>query len=196
MIKITSDLKLIVFNRKAWDRATKIQMKAQIQGAARYWLTTVLTVIPTWSRASRATFESLAQEVGFQITYGPRLSREDRTELGLATSRGGLDLGKDSWFFFYTTDLQYLAYNNFNHVVYGEAPNVFSRTGLTHPTPYKFTELGEDAFKRFAERVRLPDPMLFIQGVRLTGSGSERAPNNIGYAQVPIRDIKDQIFLR
>jgi hypothetical protein len=119
--------------------------------------------VPTWSRASRATFEALAQAVGFNVIYGPQLSREDRLVLGLQTGRGGVETTNVSWHFFYETDLRYLAYNELNHVVFGVAPNVFRRAGLTHPTPYHFQDAGKAAFEAYANTVRLPNPMDYIK---------------------------------
>lgn len=157
----------IEFNLPAYKKALRPHMDDAVQRCARAWLAAVLRFIPTWSRASRATFESLAQAVGYNIQYGPILAREDRLTLGLQTGRGGVSLTKTKWTFFYETDLRYLAYNEYNHVVYGQAPNVFSRSGLTHPTPYKFQEAGQIAFEDAASKVRLPNPMSFIKGKRI-----------------------------
>jgi len=137
--------------------------------AAISWLTVVLAIIPTWSRASRATFNELAEAVGFPLTFGPVRSRKDRLNLGLSTSRGGLDTTSTSWHFFYETDLRYLEYNEFNKVIFGEAPNVFSRSGLINPTPYNFQEAGLADFKSFAAGVRLPNPFLFISPKLISG---------------------------
>jgi len=166
-MRFTSQINLIELDLDGYLAAAEDEMTQQVSEAARSWLRTVLRIIPTWSRASRATFTELANAVGFDLTFGPRLSRKDRTSLGLATGRGGLQVTPTSWHFFYETDLQYLAYNEFNLVIYGEAPNVFSRTGLTHPTPYRFQEAGLADFLSFAKGVRLPSPMPFIRGRRI-----------------------------
>lgn len=166
-MKFQTQINLISLDLKGYQDAVDAEMKKQIIEAARSWLRTVLMIIPTWSRASRATFTELANAVGFTLTFGPQLSRKDRTSLGRATGRGGLDLKPTSWHFFYETDLQYLAYNEFNRVIFGEAPNVFSRTGLRNPTPYRFQEAGKADFESFAQNVRLPNPMAFIKGRRI-----------------------------
>lgn len=161
--KWRADLFEIAFDKTAYNSALKKEMTDTIREAGRKWLARVLVIIPTWSRASRATFESLAQAVGFNIQYGPQKSKEDRLVLGLQTGRGGLDITKNSWHFFYETDLKYLAYNEYNHVVYGTAPNVFRRAGLINPTPYHFQEAGLATFEAFAKTVQLPNPILFIK---------------------------------
>jgi hypothetical protein len=166
-MKFTRQVSLINFDRKAFENHLQQRMTETVREAARSWLTTVLLIIPTWSRASRATFEELAEAVGFRVTYGPIRSREDRLVLGLSTGRGGLKVTKTSWHFFYETELRYLAYNEYHHVIYGQAPNVFSRSGLINPTPYRFQEAGQADFRSFSQNVRLPNPIEFITPKRL-----------------------------
>lgn len=166
-MKFTRQVSLIDFDRKAFEKYLHQEMTETVREAARSWLTTVLNIVPTWSRASRATFEELAEACGFRVIYGPIRSKEDRLTLGLSTGRGGVKTTKTSWKFFYETDLRYLAYNEYHHVVYGQAPNVFSRSGLTNPTPYRFQEAGEADFRSFAQNVRLPNPIAFIKPKRL-----------------------------
>jgi hypothetical protein len=145
-------------------------MEDWLKQAGREWLNaTVLAVIPTWSKASRATFQKLASELGTIIPYGPRLSRKDRESLGLSTGAGsGLELAPGSYryHFKYHSTLRYLAYNEYNRVVYG-APNVFSRKGLIHPTPYNFQEKGRVAFEAFCQFTELPDPRKFMKVVKI-----------------------------
>ncbi len=160
-------ISLVNFDRKGYEAFLKDKMTEAVSEAAKSWLTTVLAIIPTWSRASRATFEALADAVGFHITYGPIRSREDRLTLGLSTGRGGLKITKKSWHFFYETDLRYLAYNDLNKAIYGVAPNVFSKGGIPN-TPYRFVEAGQRDFESFADGVRLPSPVAFITPKRLT----------------------------
>jgi len=147
-------------------------MEDWLKQAGREWLqATVLAVIPTWSKASRATFQKLANELGMVIPYGPQLSRKDRTALGLSTGSGSgleLDPGASRWHFVYNSTLRYLAYNEYNRVVYGQAPNVFSRKGLRNPTPYHFQEKGQKAFEDFTRFTVLPDPYQYFKRVKVT----------------------------
>lgn len=167
-MRFHSRVNLIQFDRKRYVADVDEYMTEQTREAARSWLRVVLQIIPTWSGASRATFSHLAEEVNFPLTFGPIRSKEDRLLLGLSTSRGGLQIERGtSWHFFYETDLRYLAYNELNKVIFGQAPNVFSRSGLIHPTPYRFQDAGRADFLNFAKGVRLPDPALFITGRRI-----------------------------
>jgi hypothetical protein len=120
---------------------------------ARVWLTTVLAIVPTWSGASRATFEALAQAVGFTVTYGPITAFKDRRALGQGAGHGGLEKTPGGYSFYYRTDLRYLIFNEANVATVGVA-GVFK--GLINPTPYKFFEAGERAFKAYSKTVRLP----------------------------------------
>ena len=120
---------------------------------ARIWLTEVLSIVPTWSGASRATFEALAQAVGFTVTYGPIRSFKDRRSLGQGAGVGGIRKTKDGYEFYYSTSLRYLVFNEANVATVGVA-GVFK--GLINPTPYKFFEKGEKAFLEYARTVRLP----------------------------------------
>jgi hypothetical protein len=104
--------------------------------------------------------------VGFNITYGPQLSRKDRLILGLTTGRGGLRITKlKEYKFFYETDLRYLAYNESNRAVAGPPPRPFGV--LTNPTPYKFQEAGKADFLSRSAQVQLPSPLRFIKGKKI-----------------------------
>jgi hypothetical protein len=139
-----------------------------LKQSGREWLSAAILVIPTWSKASRATFQKLANELNTTISYGPQLSDENRESLGLSAGAGsGLEIGKQRWHFKYRSTLRYLAYNEYNRVVYGQAPNVFSRSGLTNATPYHFQEKGLAAFEMFARSTELPDPRKFIKAVKV-----------------------------
>lgn len=167
-MRFRSQVRLIDFDLRGYRQQLDARMTEIVKEAARSWLRTVLVIIPTWSRASRATFNELAEAVGFNLTFGPIRSREDRLSLGLSTGKGGLDIKPGrSWHFFYETSLRYLAYNEFNRVVFGRAPNVFSRSGLTNPTPYRFQEAGARDFQSFSEQILLPSPIEFIRGRRI-----------------------------
>jgi len=141
-------------------------MEDWLKQAGREWLqATVLAIIPTWSKASRATFQKLARELGTGIPYGPQLSRKDRESLGLSTGSGsGLELDPENsrWHFKYHSTLRYLAYNEYNRAVKG-TNNVFY--GLRTPTPYHFQEKGVAAFEHFTRYTELPNPFKFIRTV-------------------------------
>lgn len=142
-------------------------MQDWIKQAAQRWLqATVISIIPTWSKASRATFQALARDVGMNIPYGPQCSRKDREALGLSTGEGGVESSPSAyrWHFRYHSSLRYLAYNEYNHAVWGpEPPAPFRRAGLIHPTPYHFQEAGEKEFEEFARFTKLPNPYKYLK---------------------------------
>ena len=165
-LRWVADLKTLDFDIRSYKSELDRFLKEETKDAARSWLRTVLVIIPTWSRASRATFEALANEVGFNVTYGPQRSREDRLILGLKTGRGGLEIKAfKSYHFFYESDLKYLAYNNQNFATPGPAPQPFGK--LRNPTPYKFTDAGKNDFESRSFGIRLPSPLQFITGKRI-----------------------------
>ena len=161
-MRFTAQLQRIDFDLRGYLGALDAKMEEVTKEAARSWLRTVLDIIPTWSRASRATFEALAREVGFNVTYGPLIARKDRTSLGRSTGSGGIETRGDGYFFTYETDLRYLEYNEFNAATPGPPPQPFGT--LRNPTPYNFLEAGRNDFESFTRTVRLPDPSLFISG--------------------------------
>lgn len=170
-MKFTHKFYALDLDVAAYKRHLSTYMEDWLKQAGREWLiATVLAVIPTWSKASRATFQKLANELGTTVPYGPQRSRKDRESLGLATGSGSgleLDPGNSRWHFKYESTLRYLAYNEYNRVVYGQAPNVFSRTGLRSTTPYHFQEKGQKAFEDFTRFTELPNPYMFLKKVKV-----------------------------
>lgn len=152
-------------NLAAYKAELNKYMQERIKQAAQRWLhATVISIIPTWSKASRATFQALAREVGTTIPYGPQRSYKDRESLGLSTGEGGLIFGTYRWHFYYHSSLRYLAYNEYNHAVWGpEPPAPFRRAGLLNPTPYHFQDAGQREFEEFAHFTELPNPYKYFK---------------------------------
>ena len=139
-------LSLLQLDPRLKNEIDNAMLELTKQGA-RLWLQAALEIVPTWSRASRATFEALAQAVGYKVTYGPIRSKKDRRALGLSTGFGGLERkGLGSYTFYYRSDLEYLNFNESNVARVGVA-GVFR--GLINPTPYNFREAGNRAFQKF-----------------------------------------------
>lgn len=161
-MKWKSNFKAIKLDLAGYKAELHKYMQDWIKQAAQRWLlATVISIIPTWSKASRATFQALARDVGMSVPYGPQKSRKDREALGLSTGEGGLDLdpGAARWYFYYRSSLRYLAYNEYNKAVWGpEPPAPFRKAGLHAATPYHFQEAGEKEFKDFARFTKLPNP--------------------------------------
>lgn len=149
----------------AYERSLSRYMEDWLKQAAREWLdATVNTTIPTWSKASRATFQKLAQAVGTSIGYGPQRSYKDRESLGRAESEGGVEIDRSTgkFFFYYGTTLRYLAYNEYNRAVKGQAPGVFSKKGIPD-TPYHFQMKGQQSFDEFTRFTELLSPFKFLR---------------------------------
>lgn len=165
-MKFTANFHAPTLDLAAYKVKLNSYMEEWLKQAGRKWLgATVMTVIPTWSRASRATFQKLARELGTSVPYGPLRSLKNRESLGLSTGgQSGLELNSSAsrWHFKYHSSLRYLAYNEYNRAVYGEG-GVFSRSGLRHPTPYHFQEKGLQAFKDFTHFTELPNPFKFLK---------------------------------
>ena len=162
-----SEVFQVSFNKRGWRAALNREMKETTKEAARKWLTVVTGIIPTWSRASLATFSKLAASVGFPIPFGSVASTApgDRSSLGKTNSDGGLMFEKESWHFFYETDLQYLVWNEFNVAVKGDGSGIYS--SLKRPTPYRFQQAGANEFESFAREVKFPNPGKFIKGKKI-----------------------------
>lgn len=138
--------------------------------AGQVWIDTVVnkTPIPTWSGASRATFQKLASELGTSVPIGPRKSIKDRVPLGRSTSTksGVLEDKKDMYVgFLYSTNLRYLRYNEYNNATAGPPPQPFSNN--VRFTPYGFQEKGAKAWQEIANKAELPDPYKYLSRKRM-----------------------------
>ena len=166
-MKFTAKIYLIEFDKRGYLDKLDEKMTETVKESGKVWLRTVLGLIPTWSRASRATFEHLAEALGVGVSYGPVLSNKDRLSLGLQTGKGGLKIAKNrSYYFWYETDLRYLAFNEFNEAVAGDVSGWFS-THRGGPGPYRFQAAGAAEFLSFAQNVKLPNPLEYIKPQRL-----------------------------
>jgi hypothetical protein len=125
--------------------------------AAHEWLdATVVALIPVWSGASVSTFYHLARAVGFSLMAGAAGVAPDRRSEGRRAGDGGLEIDrtKGTYTFKYETTLRWLIHNEFNTP--DTDPNVFYR--LKQPGPYHFQQAGAEAFRQYAQEVRLPSP--------------------------------------
>lgn len=145
--------------------------KFLIRGATA-WLKAVTVIIPVWSGAAKSTFKHLADSVDYQLRISPKwtgcyrgLPRRSRLAIGREDSTGGLDIEekKGRYFFYYSTSLRHLIFNEFNSNPQAD-PAVFA--DLIKPTPYKFQLAGQQAFESVAQFVRLPRPKI-IKGVTI-----------------------------
>lgn len=139
-----------------------------IKIAATAWLNaTVMSVIPIWSGASRATFLKLSRSVGFGLTITgieARSSENPRAlgpSVGFQQSEGKVNTDgarKGIVSFNYGTDLFHLVFNEYENANASPvAGRLFAR--LRDPGPYGFQDIGREAFEEFARvAVELPNP--------------------------------------
>lgn len=131
--------------------------------AGQAWIDVAVnkTPIPTWSGASRATFQKLANELGTTVPIGPIRAIKDRTNLGRSTSSNSGVVEKDNYVGFrYETDLRYLRYNEYNRATAGPPPQPFSNR--VRFTPYNFQTKSEAVWRKIARTVKLPNPIRYI----------------------------------
>lgn len=148
----------------------KTLMEALAKGVFEY-INTILSVIPVWSGASRATFLQLATIISFSIpiesvawtgtgekNHPGHAAALNRISLGAQCGTGRLiiDATAGKYHFEYTNDLHYLTFNEYNDANQGGDSAVFSR--LKRPGPYHFQAKGAAAFEKSARETHLPNP--------------------------------------
>lgn len=140
-------------------------LRSANERAGRAWLKAAIdeTPIPTWSGASRMTFERLASDLGTSVPLGPIRARKNRIHLGRSNSgRSGVFEEKDNIVGFrYETTLRYLAYNEYNVATRGRPPQPFSDN--VRFTPYNFQSRAQGAWEAEAKKTKLPSPWNYIK---------------------------------
>ena len=164
-MRFTTDFTAVGINLSAYKRVVLNALRNINERAGQAWLHAVVneTPIPTWSGASRATFQKLASELGTSIPIGPIRAKVNRVALGKASAAGsGVVEDKAEMYvgFEYKTSLRYLAYNEYNKAVRGPPPQPFSNN--VRFTPYRFQERGLKAWERVAKTAKLPNPYRYI----------------------------------
>jgi len=158
------------FDRGSYEEALLNALRHINEVAGRAWLKAAVdeTPIPTWSGASRSTFQKLASDLGTAVPIGPIRAKKNRIALGRANAgasgkfedRKNLIVG-----FIYETTLQYLAYNEYNAAVAGPPPQPYSNN--VRFTPYNFQGRAQAAWEFEASRAKLPDPTNYIRTRKL-----------------------------
>ncbi len=153
-MKFKGSLVTLQFNMSDYQKRLHETLSNEVSHAAFVWLEAVLSEIPTWSGASRATFLRLAREAEYTLTIAPRAI--NRIPYGQRHGDGEIktDSAKGLYSFSYETTLRWLIHNEFNSPE--TDPEVFHR--LLKPGPYHFQQKGQAAFRKFAAEVRLPSP--------------------------------------
>lgn len=154
-------------DEKAFLRVLDERMGKRIEDAAKAWLNAiVLSVIPIWSGASRATFSKLARAVGQPLSLAGISSNRVLIssspgrwgpQAGYSNSKGFVTKDNAKYTFTYQTTLFHLVFNEqFDGNANPIAGRVFST--LKQPGPYNFRTIGQEAFNDYAKGVRLPNP--------------------------------------
>lgn len=145
MLRIRATLRAPRIRLAEYKNAFGNAAEAHIAHTAFVWVSTAVALIPTWSGASRATFEKLANSISFNFENSPTSSAPDRRGDGESQSQGGLDSdrAKGVFSFHYGTSLEHLIFNEENDANQGGDPKVFFR--LLQPGPYNFVAQANDA---------------------------------------------------
>jgi len=166
-MKFTTDFYSFNLDLKGYRLEVLRYLRQINEKAGQVWIKTVVneTPIPTWSGASRATFQKLATELGTTVPIGPIRAKKSRVSMGIASASGSgveiRDNAADLYVgFTYATTLLYLAYNEYNKAVAGPYPQPFSNN--VRFTPYHFQDRASTAWGAVAKTARLPDPYDYL----------------------------------
>jgi hypothetical protein len=155
-MKVTATFRAPRINLSKYKKALHDELASAITHAAFEWLGATTAIIPVWSGASLATFLPLATEIGFNVSIAPVPTAPNRVSLGLSHGEGSLnmDADKGTYTFKYSTTLSHLIWNEFNNANVFPDPTLFGK--LHEPGPYHFQQKGLNAFRQYAQHVRLP----------------------------------------
>lgn len=178
-MKFSASFEKIQVDVVSYQRALDKTLREALAHGMYEYLNAVLSVIPVWSGASRATFLQLARTISMSIPISPvawtnssknknNANGLNRISLGERCGTGKLIINsaKGEYAFEYTNDLHYLTYNE-EHNANTERgdPKVFST--LKNPGPYHFQAKGAAAFVDAVKETRLPSPWNYIKRTRL-----------------------------
>lgn len=159
----TTKFKWMKLDLAGYRRVMLNHLRSLNEKAGQAWIKAAVdeTPIPTWSGASRATFQKLASELGTVVPLGPIRAKKNRVSLGKASSAasGVFEKGEEVGFTYETT-LQYLGYNEYNAAVAGKPPQPYSNR--VRFTPYNFQPRAESAWRAVAETAKLPNPYRYL----------------------------------
>lgn len=164
-MQFTTDFYWLDLSLAEYQKVLLNTLRYYNEKAGQAWIDAAVnkTPIPTWSGASRATFQKLAEELGTSVPIGP-LKTRSRVALGksVSTSSGVVEDEKTSFVgFVYETDLRYLAYNEYNLATAGPPPQPFSNN--VRFTPYNFQSRAMQAWLSVAKTAQLPNPYNYLK---------------------------------
>jgi hypothetical protein len=164
-MEFTTDFYWLDLSLSEYQKVLLNTLRYYNEKAGQAWIDAAInkTPIPTWSGASRATFQKLAEELGTSVPIGP-LKTRSRVALGksVSTSSGVVEDAQTSFVgFVYETDLRYLAYNEYNLATAGPPPQPFSNN--VRFTPYNFQSRAMQAWLAVAKTAQLPNPYNYLK---------------------------------
>jgi hypothetical protein len=171
-MKWKTELKSIDLNMKEYKRALFAYLKDINERAGQIWLfeATEKSPIPTYSGASRASFDILAAQLNTSVPIGP-LRTKSRIAEGLASgSRSKVYADKTKWYvgFQFVTTLGHLIYNERFAANPGPYPAPWSSN--VRFTPYNFIDRSNSAWKTWAATQSLsniPNPWDYLTGKKI-----------------------------
>lgn len=171
-MEFTTDFYAMSFDMKGYRLSVLKYLRDLNEKAGKAWLNAVVrdTPIPTWSGASRATFQKLATELGTSVPIGPIRAKKSRVSLGRESSSGSgveeRNTPTDLYVgFIYHTTLRYLAYNEYNLAVKGPPPQPYSNN--VRFTPYHFQGRAALAWEDVAKTAKLPNPYRYLNARKM-----------------------------
>jgi len=162
-MKFTGNLVQLKVDEPALRKAIHAELSNEIARLAFVWLEAVLSEIPVWSGASRATFMRLAREAGYSLAIDPVVKSRISFGQRHGTGKMSADAKKGIYSFEYTTDLKWLVHNEYNSPE--SDPAVFHK--LKKPGPYNFQIKGRAAFRKEAATIRIPLSSKFLKKTTL-----------------------------
>jgi len=187
-MKFSATFELAQVDLGLYQKALDQTLREALAHAVFEYINEVLSVIPVWSGASRATFLQLARQISMYIPIVPTAwggtgaknhpsasSILNRIPLGerCGTGKLNMDIGTGKYNFEYTNDLHYLTYNEYHDANSEKSdPAVFSQ--LKRPGPYNFQKKGAAAFESSARMARLPNPWQYLKITTRSFGGGKR----------------------
>jgi len=116
-MKFSATFERAKIDMSSYMKALHFTLMEALSGAIYAYLDAVLSRIPVWSGAERATFLNLAKTISFSIPIAPTAwdGKLNRIPLGerCGTGRLIIDAANGRYHFEYTNDLHYLTYNEY-----------------------------------------------------------------------------------
>ncbi len=163
-MRFTGSLAAPVVDLEALKAALDVAAKTAIRGALQEYLTIALDVIPNWSGASRATFNSLAQQVGVDTE-----ASGGGVPVGEADTNSTFILGDNGIYqFTYSTHLSWLAWNEYINANENPDPGKWPPPALlTHPGPYHSQAFGISSALHWLEDFQWPMPEFTARTIKV-----------------------------